>query len=301
MSGVRLLRSPSSRAFPEGTYAIMKERTHVKQVQVSEPGLLIILVDQSYSMSEAYGAGTKKDFAALAINRCIYEIIAQCKRGSEIRDRCQLGVCGYGDGGASWLIGGPVSKIATKALRVDSIPRKVPDGAGGLIDSPLELPIWIEAHAPETASTPMDQAFKLAAEKIRESWLPKYPDSFPPVVINITDGEPDDSERGFEASTREAKALTDLKSSDGNTLLFNAHISSKDSSEVVLPANPPADRFARFLFDISSVVPQTLLDRAAVFGLSSQQGSRACVYNAGAETLVRLINFGSSQHAPANR
>ncbi len=48
-------------------------------------------------MTHPYGDGrAKQEFAALAVNRCVYEIINACKSGERIKDRCRIGVIGYG-------------------------------------------------------------------------------------------------------------------------------------------------------------------------------------------------------------
>ncbi|MFM6180622.1 MAG: hypothetical protein ACKPA8_03730, partial [Dolichospermum sp.] len=54
-----------------------------------------------------------------------------------------------------------------------------------------------------------------------------------------------------------------------------------------------SDQFANFLFDISSVLPENLANRAKEVGFNVQPGSRGFVFNADAETLIRILNFGS--------
>lgn len=263
-----------------------------QMIQTAHPGLLIILIDQSGSMDEAYGTGRKMDFAALAINRCIYEIIESCKSGDETKNRCQIGVYGYGEHGAELLIGGWASEIEKKALRVQTIPRKVPDHAGGLVDAPLQLPVFIEPKA--NGSTPMDKVFDEARQLIESTWLTRYPDSFPPIVINITDGAPDD----VALATQAAQRLTALRSNDGNLLLFNAHISDGNAAELCLPSMLPAwgeqDVCARFLYQISSEIPPQMFARATQAGLNPSAGAKGCLYRAGAEMLTKLIVFGSN-------
>jgi len=67
-----------------------------KLIGASSPGLFVILVDQSGSMQEGYGASNKAEFAALAVNRTIYEIVASCRKGEKVSDRCHITVIGYG-------------------------------------------------------------------------------------------------------------------------------------------------------------------------------------------------------------
>ena len=44
-------------------------------METSNPGCIVILVDQSWSMNEAWGEGTKAEMAALAVNRVLDELV----------------------------------------------------------------------------------------------------------------------------------------------------------------------------------------------------------------------------------
>ena len=88
-----------------------------------------------------------------------------------------------------------------------------------------------------------------------------------------------------------------LETEDGKVLMFNAHISGLGKDQMIqLPSNPSeiSDEFARFLFSISSVIPDPLLEAAESVGLSPKKGARGLIYNADTETLVKLLDFGSS-------
>ena len=67
-----------------------------KLIGSNSPGLFIILVDQSESMADPYADKNKAEFAALAVNRTIYEILESCMAGQKIKDRCHITVIGYG-------------------------------------------------------------------------------------------------------------------------------------------------------------------------------------------------------------
>ncbi|MFM5888646.1 MAG: hypothetical protein ACKOQS_10220, partial [Dolichospermum sp.] len=123
-------------------------------------------------------------------------------------------------------------------------------------------------------------------------FISNNPNSFPPIVINITDGVPDD----LKSATAEAKKLAQLKTADGNVIIMNAHISTASAGKIELPNSNSgfsSDQFANFLFDISSVLPENLANRAKEVGFNVQPGSRGFVFNADAETLIRILNFGS--------
>jgi hypothetical protein len=83
----------------------------------------------------------------------------------------------------------PISKIADNPVRVEQRTRKVDDGAGGLIEQKFRFPVWFEAHP--TGRTPMCGALSTARTYL-EAFLAEHPNCYPPLVINITDGEAND-------------------------------------------------------------------------------------------------------------
>jgi hypothetical protein len=63
-----------------------------------------------------------------------------------------------------------------------------------------------------------------------------------------------------------------------------------------LPSNNSgfsSNKFANFLFDISTVLPYGLASRAKDVGFNVEYGARGFVFNADAETLISILNFGS--------
>lgn len=261
------------------------------QLSTANTGLILILIDQSGSMELPYtGTQTRAEFAALAINRCVFEIIAACTSGDKIKDRCSLGIIGYGGDKAQVMVGGSISEVHGKQLAKQTLRRKIPDGAGGLIDVDVQMPVWI---GPVTGGgTPMAEGLKEARE-IAQLWVDENPNNFPPLVINITDGEPSDA----SAAANEAQALLQIRTSDGNLMLLNAHIANGGGVELILPNSEPADGYARFLYSISSELPPPLHSAARLAGLSPGVGAKGCVFNANADTLVRLLTFGSNPAA----
>ena len=245
------------------------------------------MVDQSYSMTDPYAGSTKAEFAALAVNRVIAEVITACTAGDEIKDRCYIAAIGYGNT-TDVLFLEKVSDLAANPSTI-SLKKKVSDGAGGLVEVDEVIRVFLKATA--NGGTPMAEAFRQAHEGAQR-FISSHPNSFPPIVINITDGEPNN----FGSATREAKKLAQLETTDGSVIVLNAHIATKVAGRVELPNSNAAfssDKFAKFLFDISTVLPDTLATRAKDVGFNIQDGSKGFVYNADAETLVRILNFGS--------
>ena len=267
--------------------------SYTEKMSSANPGCIIIMIDQSGSMADPHGNSgkQKKDSASLAVNRVIYEIAEASSDGEAIKDRCFIGVIGYGDrdSGVDLILGDMISNIAENPLRVEKIKKKIPDGAGGLIEIDEDFPIWVEAKA--DWGTPMDLAFQRASQLAQE-WCNAHPNSFPPLVINISDGEPN----SIDGAKKEAEELVKISNNDGNVLLLNAHIADGLKDPIKLPSdvNVLNDNLAKFLFNISSVLPDILVDEAQKVGFNTTHGAKGMVYNADAEILIRLLNFGSS-------
>ena len=299
------------------------------------PGCFLFLVDQSSSMNEPLAGQAeqlKMHAAADAVNRVLDNLAQRCSRGMEIRDYFDLGVLGYGhkvevpydenvtyfrvgqDESAqeldrnddSWKSGPfyeerivsifpgtepempflPVGKVVDIAEVED---RKLweSDGSGGVVEVSRRLPVWLRPHA--GAQTPMCRALQLAEEAIAE-WVVRHPDSYPPVVINISDGAATDGD-----PVPVARRIMDLRTNDGNVLMFNCHLSS---ASVVVSQYPDdqsllGDQYARQMFRMSSPLPLGSLEHAAQLGIPATANSRCCVFNADMVALVQFLDIGT--------
>jgi hypothetical protein len=253
----------------------------------NHPGLFIILIDQSDSMSDNYANANKAIFAARAVNRTIYEILESCTAGEKMKDRCHITVIGYGKA-TELILGGLPSEIKEPPHGKETLKKKISDGAGGVVEVDDMLGIWVKpTHG---NGTPMAKAFEMAAELV-QAWTRDNPDNFPPLVFNITDGVPDDAEAAKQAAQR----LASLGTSDGKVLIINCHLGN-GTPESKLPASGASltDPGAQLLFEMSSVLPQELFKLAQNADLTPQEGSRAFGMNASAEFFIKLLNFGSA-------
>ena len=264
-------------------------------IGTSNPGCIIILVDQSWSMSEDWQTGTKAEKASIIVNRAIYDLALKCQLGTQIRQRCHVCVISYGER-VDWVVEGMISDVYASPVERRKVKKSIPDGAGGIVEVEVELPIWLQPRA--SGNTPMHEAFQRASEIVKR-WISDWPDSFPPVVINVTDGEPTHPDLTGEA----ARTIMDFKTMDGNILVYNIHIAD-DGFEMVFPSNNAqfADNpFACFLFSISSTLPEPLFPRAEDHGFSPQLDARCFAYNASEVLTTRIIEFGSpGTNLPAN-
>jgi hypothetical protein len=263
--------------------------SNTKQWSSATPGYIIFLVDQSGSMSSPYSEGkTKAEFTATVINRAINELININSAGEKVKDRVFISIIGYGSS-VNEVRSDYLSKFADSPIRIDSGKQKVSDGNGGLIEIEVQNPIFVEpAHS---GGTPMGTAFEMAKKLVAE-WMNKKAEHPAPVIINVSDGLPTDTE---QKSINIASEIMQLSCPDGSPLIFNAHIGngaqkySCSESEAEI-----GDEQGKFLFSISSKIPDSYKDAARKQELDVKPNSRGFVSNADPETFIKFINFGSS-------
>jgi hypothetical protein len=270
---------------------------YTAEISRTNPTCFLFLVDQSSSMLEPFGgqAGKQKaEGVADALNRLLQNLVLKCAKSEGIRDYFHVGLIGYGGQVGSALGGAlagqtlvPVSAIANNPLRVEQRKRKVDDGAGGLIEQSFKFPVWFEARP--GGRTPMCQALGLAKTYL-EIFLGRFPGCYPPLVINITDGMSTDGDPLVPAKTIQA-----LASSDGQVLLFNAHVSANPARPLEFPAVEDGlpDNFAKLLFRMSSPLPPRLLQAALSDGLPASPGARGFVFNADLVSVIRFLDIGT--------
>lgn len=271
-----------------------------KQWSSATPGYIIFLIDQSGSMSESYAEGKNRaEFTSLVINRTINELINTNMDGEKVKDRVFISMIGYG-GSDSLSVddirSDYLSSFADNPLRIEKIKKKISDGGGGLIEIEEQMPIFIEPTA--NGLTPMTDAFIFAKELI-EGWLQKKPDNPAPIIINISDGLPyigGTVEEEMKRAINISQEIMSINSSDGSPLVFNSHIGDAGDAKYSFEEDEVEikDQQAKFLFNISSKVPESYKEAAVKQDFKVKSESRGFVSNADPEMFIKFINFGSS-------
>src|SRR5262252_796866 len=249
------------------------------EISRNNPSAFLFLIDMSGSMTDPYGNGKRKaDGVADAINKLLTNLSIKCTKSEGVRDYYDVGVISYGKRVEPALVGelagvslASISSVANHPARVEERTKKEDDGAGGVAEVKVKFPVWFDAKA--AGSTPMCEALKLAHTTL-SAWTSNHPYSFPPVVINITDGEATDGDPAVEA-----EALRNLSTQDGN--LFADH-------EEGLP-----DQFAKLLFNMSSVLPEAIRESAQREGFKVSEKSRGFAFNADLVELIRFLDIGT--------
>lgn len=273
---------------------------YTAEISRSNPTCFLVLIDQSASMAKGLGGDPqrkKSEAVADAVNRLLQSLVFRCAKGPTILDRYYVGVIGYGKevgpvlGGA--LSGSnlfPISEIGNHPLRVDVRTKKTDDGAGGIIEQKVQFPIWYEARA--DGKTPMKGALEIAQQTIAQ-FVDAQPGCFPPIILNITDGEATDCTK--EQLLQAAENLQQVSSDDGHVLLFNLHISEHNVPPVLYPSSEQGlpDEYAKILFKMSSKLPAPILAQAQGIVPNINDEVRGFVFNADLVSVVQFLDIGT--------
>jgi hypothetical protein len=265
-------------------------------IERGNPSCFLFVVDRSGSMQENFGGEQpkpKSSGVSDAINKLLANLTIKCSKG-DVRDYYHVGVLGYGDSVGPAFSGVlaardlvPISEIGNNPARIETRTKKVPDGAGGLVDQDVRFPIWFDPVS--SGGTPMCAALN-EAHRIVGGWIQGHPNCFPPVVIHITDGESSDGD-----ASGAMEKLKNLETTDGKVVLFNVHLSGNDATSVLFPdsASGLKDKYSQMLFDGASVLTPFMRTVAKEHGINAGEGSRSFVFNAELVMLIQALDIGT--------
>lgn len=263
----------------------------------SNPGCFIFLLDQSGSMASPWGStGSREEQVADILNKFLQEMCLICDAGGVVKDRVYVSVIGYGSSVGSAFSGVLAGKDNVKLSEIDANPieiqkkiKKESDGAGGIIDSEIMFPIWVKPQS--GGGTPMKEAFAKGLEIVKD-WVANHPNSYPPLVINITDGEYGSS------PINEVNSMKALATSDGNTLVFNVHIENNDKVIFCPDNKKDLSGFGAELYEFSSELPSSMVSMAKEKGNPNvKNGAKGLVFNGDFISLVTFLQFASPLQA----
>jgi len=279
------------------------------------PGLFVILLDQSDSMSEHLEESSQSK--ALIITSYVNSIINSMIEYAQFdeftgrrKNYAYVSILGYNDKTYPLLATGyaPVSlpDLDEMVKGYDFVERKIIDQSGKTIRRLRQKQrFWIEPRAEDT--TEMVRAFE-EAEKIVKNWLnssPEYINSvlglerprmqcFPPIIINITDAK----YNGEGDPESVAERIRSIHTEDGNVLIYNCHFTHKRVQPCLFPRDiadvrrRTGSKQAEYMFRMSSELPETLRSKAErVMQMPIASGARCFVYNASPDILLRFLTW----------
>lgn len=267
--------------------------TYAAEVTPTCPACVVLLVDRSASaemrfcidfrviadpnapphhIDEHFGQGPDGDVPigqaiTDAVNSFLRSLAARCVVDDEIRHDVHVGLIEYGTRvGSAWsgaLAGRdlvPIADIARHPLRED---------AGGAT--------WLEFE--HDGATPMGEAFERAHDLVAK-WADAHPDSFPPIVINLTAGKP----TGDDLS-RHAWAIRSISTRDGSTLLCTV----ERNTDWACPFWAAGERSLKYL--LASPLPPPFKDAAVQSGYPIPDGMRSFLRDACAADFVNALHI----------
>lgn len=263
------------------------------------PTAFLFVIDRSGSMSDLMPGGiSKAQCVSDVMNRIFSELILKCAKDEGIRHYFDIGVIGYdttlgvvnpltGDLANNWL--NPISLFENNPLRIEERQKKIPDGAGGIIETTTKFPVWFDPMA--AGGTPMCAALQTAYD-ILTYWCANHQEAYPPLLVHITDGQSTDGD-----PEELGKKIQQLSTNDGNALVFNIHLSSQGGTTAFLPSSAYGlpDNYAEKLFRMSSPLPESMVKQAHQSGKNNVSiESRCFAYNVNEITdLVELLDIGT--------
>jgi hypothetical protein len=265
------------------------------------PGCIIFLLDRSDSMKRPWGTGqTLAEGAAQALNGILIELCLRSQKEQGLsRHYFDVGIFGYGlrpvagGEGVEPAFGGALTGQTLVSIpELRDRPIEVRKVASTELDAPAVMaPVWVEPVY--GYRTPMCEAMSVAGQYAFD-WAQSHPDSFPPIVINITDGIVTDSPFAGASLREWAGRITSIATRDGQALLFNIFVSPDPGAQKMFPASaaglpaPGPD-----LFEISSSLPEAMISNAVRTGEPVQAGAHGFAFNADSTMLIKFLEIGT--------
>ena len=295
---------------PSQPTQLQSKNAYTARITREHPSAFIFLVDHSLSMRNITTLNgermTLSEAVARIVNNQIDELVERCVRASETRHYFDIAVVGYGEEAYSGWNGALAGRgfVTPEEIRFNEYKKiKVKEQVrtrAGVKEIEVEKKQWMEARH-DGHWTHMDKAFK-HAEGLLDDWLSRHQtqDCYPPIVINITDGEYNGASR--DEMQQLANQLKSKFTNDGNVLLFNIHIVSGEMEAVLFPATIGEMRgngYGESLFEMSSLLPLNYNEQIRMLFHDRDQDIRyrAMGVNAGMEQLVKMMKIGTLSSA----
>ena len=273
-----------------------------QSISRKRPGCIVFLLDRSDSMSRPWGGSreTLAQGAARAINSILMELCLRAQKAQGVSYHYfDVAIFGYGirpeagGEGVESAFGGALGGRALVPIpEIRDNPIAVREATSVDLVGNARMPVWVEPM--HGYRTPMCEAIAVAGQHVYE-WAQAHPESFPPIVINITDGYvTDDPYDG--ASLRDwADRLAGIGTDDGQALLFNVFVAPESAGEVVFPSSSAGlPDPGPGLFEISSELPDQMVRNAVNSGIPSAAGARGFAFNVSdTAKLVKILEIGT--------
>ena len=277
---------------------------YTQSITRSHRTAFILAIDQSGSMAEKLlfrgRQTTKAEAVAESPTGCCSNSSNGPGAATRVRDYYDIAVLGYSGDGIVSLLNDPERWFRYRGWPLcPSISQKRSWSAACRTAKPPSARFRCGLDRSESGRT--DTHVRSAAANPRPDTSVVHESgpqrSFPPIVFNITDGGSLRTATSANSS-RSAKKIRTIGTTDGKVLLINIHIATtSDSRSLLFPTEEeiPADnRYARLLHDCSSPMPEELSEAIRqVRGDLAKPPFRGMSYNTSIAELIAILNIGS--------
>lgn len=286
----------------------MKKETYKAPITSETPALIVFILDNSSSMSDELMYNGIIQSKALLLSRImnttLNEIICHSKRIDGYKDYFNIIILGYSKDDVVNICKPNKNENAFITIKelvcmdinnvsYDTVRKNI---NGTQYSSQLSIKEFVKPTS--LGKTPTGKAINVAYDLIKD-WVDTHKDKniFPPIAINISDGEFTDITNDEFLSLSEK--IKSIKTSDGNLLFFNIHIASDyEAKSIIFPTSTDElqseNRHAKILFEASSVLPSCFSgDIALIKECSTKVPFKAFGYNTSINELLGILNIGS--------
>lgn len=275
-----------------------------RNMSVEQPGCLIFLLDQSSSMQDPFPHDTlvgqtrsKAFWLTRMMNEFLYELVLENTSGTRVRNRMDIAVIGYGGTFVGSVLPPALARhdfvtlqqLADHPLRVETTMQQFVDEDGTLHEYEEMRNVWFDPT--HSGATPMVAVLSHACV-LAERWVQRHPASYPPIVIHVTDGLSSDGD-----PIPEADRLRELRTDDGQLLLYNCHITDQKTDPIRWPHSVDQivpKKSAHTLFEMSSPLPERARQQLAQNGSDKPEpAARGYIYNGNPAALQSMFEFGT--------
>ena len=285
---------------------------YTADISRANPACFLFLVIQCMGMGHpmpGQPGQTKEDVAVDAVNRIVDTLSQRCSVGMDVRDYFHVGILGFTTKGKfkkggepqinNYLPGTtpeqpflPISEVVEVAEIQE---RRVKENQGGeLVEVNRRMPVWLRRSRTSKNWDPMCAMMRFVERPLAE-WIGQHPNSYPPIVIIVCDGWATDGD-----PQPEAHRIKNLRTGDGNALLFIVHLSSGRTNPTMFPAQDcglptlgEAMDDSKLMFRMASVLPEGSRRQAAYLGFPVEEHSRGLILNADAAALAQFLDIGT--------
>lgn len=184
-------------------------------VSCANPRLLILLTHQS---EESVGV----------INRLIDQQSQINFDGEAPKNRCFISVIGYNHR-AKELCSGWIRDLDANPVRREKLKKKVADGAGGIVDVEVIVPVWIEPLKHKASFNHYSDAIKIA-RNMSELWVKNH--ALSPIVLDCS------YKCYTEYAIEDIQSMKSISAEDGKTLFFGCYIEEQSCYKPIFSKIP---------------------------------------------------------------